>query len=154
MRVGDALHHWRRSQGFGGRGTTGRRGARVLWLKLGPIPIPVPNPGQLHWHDLHHVALGCDSTLAGEAEVSAFELRTRPRNKLVWWLCVGSVCVGLLVAPRSVLRGWRHARGCRNLYSDSMPYAEVLDWSCEALRAWMQAPAEPRRPESDALREG
>lgn len=45
-------------------------------LHLGPWKLGAPNPGLLPLHDLHHVATGFGSGILGEAEISAFELRT------------------------------------------------------------------------------
>lgn len=107
--------------------------ARWIWVKLGFLRIPVPNPGHLLAHDLHHTILGAPPTLAGEAQVGVFELRSGCANALVWFLCAGSVLIGLFQRPRSVLRWWRAYRGCRTLYRH--PEIErMLDLDVEVLR--------------------
>jgi hypothetical protein len=81
--------------------------------------------------------LGYDTDLVGEMEVSAFELRTRPRTTMVWLLCIAGALLGLAVAPRRTVRAWRSARGWRNLYACPVPHAEVLTWSIDEMRSWM-----------------
>jgi hypothetical protein len=45
------------------------------WIRLGPLPIPIPNPPSrrraIRIHDLHHLVTGFSTDLAGEAQVSA-----------------------------------------------------------------------------------
>ena len=84
MKVGDALAAWRERHGRNDDG----RSRRWFWVTVGPLRVPVPHPAALHWHDLHHVALGYGPDLVGEMEVSAFELRTGPANVVVLFLCV------------------------------------------------------------------
>ena len=133
MTVADALAAWRARTGQSARAY---RDA-ALPVRLGRVVIRVPNPGQLHWHDLHHLVLGYGTDLVGEMEISAFELRTWPRTFIVFWLCVAGVAAGILVAPRRTLAAWRRARGCRNLYRAGLAYPAVLGWSLDALVEWM-----------------
>ncbi len=136
MKVGAALAEWRKAHA-----RDDGRGRRVFWLTVGPLRVPLPHPGQLHWHDLHHVALGYGSDLIGEMEVSAFELRTGPANAVVLFLCVSAVLLGALVAPRRTLEAFRSARGARNLYRCPIPNEQLLDWPIDALRGWMRLTA-------------
>ena len=136
MTVGEALAAWREAHGREGGGDR-----RLFWVALGPLRVPVPHPGQLHWHDLHHVALGYGADLVGEMEVSAFELRTGPANLVVAFLCVTAVLLGALVAPRRTFRAHRAARGARNLYACPVPNEQVLTWPVAELRAWMRIDA-------------
>jgi hypothetical protein len=133
VNVGEALSGWRSRHN---RADTG--GQRIFWVALGPLSVPVPHPRALHWHDLHHVALGVGPDLVGEIEVSAFELRTGAANVIVFFLCISAVFLGMFVAPRSTLRAFRRARGRRNLYRCSVAYEEVLAWSVSELRVWMR----------------
>jgi hypothetical protein len=66
----------------------------------------------LKFHDLHHVVTGFGTDLAGEAEISAWELR---RGLTGLGLFVGSIVLsvtllGLFIAPRRTLRAWRASR--------------------------------------------
>ncbi|HEX8336279.1 MAG TPA: hypothetical protein VF621_06085 [Pyrinomonadaceae bacterium] len=101
---------------------------------VGRWPVRLPNPGLLHLHDLHHVVTGYGTGLVGEAEISAYELRAGCRSFLVHLLCVGAILCALFVAPRRILRAWRHARGARTLYHTDIPYEALLDMSVAELR--------------------
>jgi hypothetical protein len=144
VKVSEALAAWRRE---GGQIEAPREGPqpwlRLFWVKLGPISVPVPHPGQLHWHDLHHLVLGYRTDLVGEMEISAFELRTGPRTAVVSFLCVAGVLSGLLWAPRRIAAAWRRAAGWRNLYGSGLDYQEVQGWTMDALMAWMQIGTHP-----------
>lgn len=137
MKVGDALAAWRERHGRNDDG----RSRRWFWVTVGPLRVPVPHPAALHWHDLHHVALGYGPDLVGEMEVSAFELRTGPANVVVLFLCVAAMMLGAALAPRRVLRAFRDARGTRNLYRCPIPNTDVLEWQLDELRAWMRIAA-------------
>jgi hypothetical protein len=139
VKVAEALAAWRK---HGGQIETPGEGRppwlRLFWVKVGPISVPVPHPGQLHWHDLHHLVLGYRTDLVGEMEISAYELRTRPRTVMVFLLCVAGVVTGMLWAPRRTIAAWKRAAGGRNLYGSGLDYAEVMGWSTDALAAWMR----------------
>ena len=111
-----------------------RRPTRALWLKVGPLAVPVPHPGRIDEHDLHHVVLDVDNDLAGEAVVSAFELRTGPPTFGIALLCLSGIAVGLLVAARRTVAAWRRGAGCRNCYSVDLDVAR--GWSVDELRSW------------------
>lgn len=133
MKVADALAAFRQERGQ----SEARNRERLFRVRLGPVSVPIPNPGQLHWHDIHHVVLGYDTDLVGEMEISAFELRTTPRTVIVFLLCLAGVAAGLLWAPRRTLAAWRRARGWRNLYGSGLDYNDVLGQPVEAIAAWM-----------------
>lgn len=133
MRLREALQAFRAARGL----TEPPPGTRLFWLRMGPVSLPLPNPAQFQWHDLHHIALGYDTDLIGEMEVSAFELRTRTRTVMVFLLCLAATMLGLVWAPRRTLAAWRRAAGCRNLYGCNLEYEVVLDQTPDALKAWM-----------------
>jgi hypothetical protein len=133
MKVAEALQSWRLRTG---QGESAYR-APTLPVRLGALAVPVPNPGQLHWHDLHHLVLGYGTDLVGEMEISAFELRTMPRTVIVFLLCVAGVLAGLMAAPRRTVMAWKRARGWRNLYGSGLRYEEVLGWTMDELLGWM-----------------
>jgi hypothetical protein len=136
MKVGEALTAWRERHG-----RTESDGRRLFWVSFGPLRIPVPHPGQLHWHDLHHIALAYEPDLVGEIEVSAFELRTGTANVVVLVLCLAAVSLGVFIAPRRTFRAFRRARGTRNLYACPVSNADVLEWHVDELRAWISGAA-------------
>ena len=103
-------------------------------VKVGFISMRFPNPGLLPMHDLHHVATGYDSSLLGEAEISVFELRAGAGTPLIFFLCCGSILVGLCLSPRRMYRAWKAARGARSLYETKTPYETLLAMDVAQLR--------------------
>jgi ubiquinone biosynthesis protein Coq4 len=106
-------------------------------VKVGFISLQFPNPGLLPMHDLHHVATGYDSSLLGEAEISVFELRAGSGTPLIFFLCCGSILVGLCLSPRRMWRAWKAARGARSLYKTKTPYETLLAMDVAQLRKLM-----------------
>jgi hypothetical protein len=125
--VSDALASFQSGAG------TVKADARFIWVHLGPLRIPVPNPGHLTAHDLHHVALGAPPNVTGEIQVGVFELRSGCANWLIFILDLAALLVGLVSRPRDVLRWWRSYASCRSLYGrEDLP--TVMQWDLEALR--------------------
>jgi ubiquinone biosynthesis protein Coq4 len=103
-------------------------------IKVGFLTMRFPNPGLLPMHDLHHVATGYDSSLIGESEISVFELRAGWGKPLIFFLCCGSLLIGLCVAPKRMWQAWKRARGARSLYETTMPYETLLAMNVGELR--------------------
>jgi ubiquinone biosynthesis protein Coq4 len=114
--------------------------ARRFPIYLGSRPVYLPNPGYLPWHDLHHVATGYQTGLVGEAEISAYELRSGCRSLFIIMLCVGAMVIAMFVAPQRVLRAWKVARGTRNLYRRHVSYDSLLDMTVGELRDMLGIP--------------
>jgi hypothetical protein len=110
-------------------------------VKVGFLSLRFPNPGLLPMHDLHHVATGYDSSLLGEAEISVFELRAGCGIPLIFFLCCGSVLLGLFLSPQRMWRAWKAARGARSLYGTKTTYETLLAMDVGALRKLMQLEA-------------
>jgi hypothetical protein len=106
-------------------------------IKLGFITLNFPNPGLLPFHDLHHVATGYDNSFLGESEISVFELRTGSGTPLIFFLCVGSILMGLCMSPGRMWRAWKSARGARSLYGTKVPYESLLAMNVGKLRQLM-----------------
>jgi hypothetical protein len=138
LRVAGALAAWREQSGQAAAPPGRTPWFRLFWVKVGPIAIPVPHPGQLHWHDLHHLVLGYRTDLVGEMEISAFELRTKPRTFVVLLLCVAGVVTGMIWAPRRTIAAWRRGAGARNLYGAELDYDALMKGTVAALAAWMR----------------
>ncbi|HLZ13287.1 MAG TPA: hypothetical protein VKP58_11930 [Candidatus Acidoferrum sp.] len=107
-------------------------------IKLGFFKLRFPNPGLLPFHDLHHVATGYDSSLLGESEISVFELRTGSGTPLIFFLCCGSILIGLCLSPRRMWRAWGAARRAQSLYGTAMPYESLLAMNVGELREYMR----------------
>jgi len=114
--------------------------ARRFPIYVGSRPVYLPNPGYLPWHDLHHVATGYKTGLVGEAELSAYELRSGCRSLFIIILCVGAMVIAMFVAPQRVLRAWKLAKGTRNLYRRHVSYDSVLDMTVGELRNMLGIP--------------
>ncbi|MCB9737925.1 MAG: hypothetical protein H6747_01580 [Deltaproteobacteria bacterium] len=105
------------ANGFGGDG-----GYSKKWeiIKIGPLPIPIRNTAgrvaAIRFHDLHHVIGGFDTDLAGEGEISAFELGGGCGSyTFAWGINFQGMLFGLRW-PGQLLRGWVRGRRGRTLY--------------------------------------
>lgn len=117
-------------------------------LVLLGLRLRVPNTPRhrraLMLHDLHHVATGYGTDLAGEGEITAWELGRGGLFAfglyvaLVW---LSGVLVGLVVAPRRTLRAWRRAGRASSLYQSPRGYDELLAMSVGELRRELALPA-------------
>ena len=112
--------------------------ARWAQFRLGRFFIWVPNTRgrtrALPYHDLHHVLTEYQTTWRGEAEIAAWELASGCRSYATAWLInVAAAALGMLLAPRSVCRAFRHGRRCRNLYGQ--PIDELMDQPVGDVRA-------------------
>ncbi|MBL8913929.1 MAG: hypothetical protein JNM17_24715 [Archangium sp.] len=146
MTAAEALQRWREAHGRSaanentipspapaGEGQ-GEGKSRIFWVALGPLQVPVPHPGQLHFHDLHHVMTGYAPDVIGEIEISAFELRTGVKTPMVFFLCIAGIALGLLIAPRRTWRAWKRGSGRRNLYGQK--WSDVQHWPLSDLRSF------------------
>ena len=107
----------------------------------------------LQLHDLHHVATGYGTDLAGEAEISAWEAR---RGLGTLGLYVGAIIGGLAMlgvplAPRRALHAWRSAPGDASLFHAAAAYASLLAKTVGELRELLRVPARGVNPRSRAL---
>jgi uncharacterized membrane protein len=139
--VRDALEAFRRRNGAGLATRDGR-----FELALGGLRIPMPNPGFLHLHDLHHVALGIGPDVMGEIQASCFEVRAG--GIPTWYVAAygwAAVALGLLIAPVRTVRWLRLYRGCRSVYDQGAAYDAWLDRPLEDLRRHVRAPEDPPR---------
>jgi hypothetical protein len=116
------------------------------WLLVLGVRVPLPNfesrKKALPLHDLHHVALGFGTDVAGELEVSAWEHRTGTKG-CGWWprfLCFQAMVVGFLTSPRRTLAAWCAAAGQRSLYDAPLPYETLLAMTVAELRAHLRVP--------------
>lgn len=129
--MGEALASFRAQHGQALTTASGR----ILIIEVGPLKLPMPNPGYLDLHDLHHVILDVPPTILGEAEVSAFELRTGCPSWLVAFICMSSLVVAFFVSPRRVLAAWKRFSGHRkNLYGDGAHLPQLLGQPVSSVR--------------------
>ncbi len=98
-------------------------------LKLGFVPFAIPNTSSrrraVRYHDLHHILTGYDTHWRGESEISAWELATGCRDLTAAWVINAlGLLMGLVIAPRRVLRAFLRGRRSANLYGE--PFTEQL----------------------------
>lgn len=134
LTVREARDAYLRRNGF----TTDAYEAPKFSFVIGGITWSLPNYAarrrMIPLHDLHHVATGYDTDLAGESEQSAWELRAGIRGWFLWWFKLSAIAIGCVICPRRVLRAFRKARGQRTLYVQNVRYDELLDRSVGELR--------------------
>jgi hypothetical protein len=121
--------------GFGAGGTYDQAWAPV---KLGPLEFVIPNTAQrvrsLRLHDLHHIATGYGTTLAGESLIGAWELGSHCRDhSAAWVLNASAASFGLVLDPAGLWRAFVRGRRSRNLYDRPWDDA-VLDRTVGELR--------------------
>jgi hypothetical protein len=116
----DARRRYFDANGFGEDGGYAKRWVEV---KLGPAVFWFPNTQgrvrAVRYHDLHHVATGYDTDLAGEGEIGAWEIASGCRGFFAaWWLNLVAMCFGLFLAPGRIFRAFVRGRHSRNLYGE------------------------------------
>jgi hypothetical protein len=112
-----------------GFGADGGYGDAWVDFKLGPVPFPFPNTAPrvraVKFHDLHHVVTGYETNFVGELEISGWEIGSGCRDMIAaWYLNLGGMGFGALVAPRRVWRAFLLGRRTNNLYGE--PFDEAL----------------------------
>jgi hypothetical protein len=115
------------------------------WVRfgIGPLAFYIPNlPARKRaapLHDLHHIATGYDTTWAGEAEVSAWELASGGcgRHTIAWLFVLSGALLGCFISPRRVVRAWNRGTGSRNLFDREFS-EEILSQTVGSLRSQLQ----------------
>lgn len=144
--IRDALRRYFEDNGFGRDG-----GYADAWvdLKIGPVPVPFPNTNArrraVRFHDLHHIATEYRTDLAGEFEISAWEVASGCRDFVAaWQLNLAGLFAGLLVWPRRTFRAFVRGRHTRNFYGRE--YEPLLGLTVGAARANLGTDAPIPRP--------
>ena len=115
------------------------------------VTFPFPNPPQrqraVRLHDLHHVITGFGTDLAGEAEISAWELRRglRGLGGFVKAIVITGTLGGLLHSPRRTFRAWRASgAGGNNLFAATIDhdYPRLLERTLADLRRELGVPTD------------
>lgn len=134
LSVREARQLYFEENGFG----DGGYGDRWVKLMAGPVPIYFPNTAArveaVRRHDVHHVLTGYATTWTGEAEIGSWEISSGcGRFYAAWVLNLQALIIGVLIAPRAVLRAFAWGRRTGNLYHAGFD-EDVLDASLGALR--------------------
>ena len=106
-------------------GEDGGVSARWVRVTLKPLPLSfyIPNfdarRQALRLHDIHHLATGYQTNLAGEAEIAAWEIGGSCTTYWAAWLLnFAGFCYGWVCLPRRVFRAFVRGRRTRNLYHE------------------------------------
>lgn len=134
MLVRDARDEFFRINNLGPDG-----GLSDRWVRIeAPFPFYIPNvPARRRavvLHDIHHIAVPCDTSWTGEGEISAWELAGGCTDYWVaWTLDFAGLIWGLILAPRKVFSAFCRGRRSHNLYHQG--YSDsILSESMGALR--------------------
>lgn len=96
------------------------------------VPFKVPNTEKhrvsIMLHDLHHVATGFGTDLAGEGEISAWEARRGlgALGAYVGGIVASGALMGLMLAPRRTVRAWRNSSSIAEGDRKRRPASESL----------------------------
>ena len=114
-----------------GFGADGGYSKKVEVVKVGPIPLIIPNVqgrvDALRFHDLHHVLTGYRTDLRGEFEVACFELGAGCGRLWFAWLINLAGIAGALVILRRAAHAWARGRRSGGLYHEE-PAPGLRDW--------------------------
>lgn len=96
---------------------------RWVHLKMGPIPLAIPNTDTrkdaVRYHDLHHALTGYDTDWAGEFEISAWEIATGCADKsFAWMINLQGLAGGTVSWPRRTFRAFVRGLRSQNLYRE------------------------------------
>lgn len=103
------------------------------------LRFAVPNTANHRWtimrHDLHHVVTGYKTDLAGEAEISCWELAAGLDNIGLYTQGIvrSLASYGMARHPVRAARAYR-ASARKSLYRDTIPYERALSMTVRALR--------------------
>jgi hypothetical protein len=116
--LGAALSGYFADNGFGEDG-----GYTDAWVDFhfGPIPFPFPNTAArkraVPFHDLHHLVTGYRTDVAGEFQISAWEIGSGCRDFVAaWQLNLGGMGGGAVRWPRKTWQAFLRGRQSKNFY--------------------------------------
>jgi hypothetical protein len=133
--LGEARDDWFHKQGLPLDG-----GYTKKWvpLKLGPIPLAIPNTSSrkqaVPLHDLHHLLTGYQTDWVGEFEIAAWEIAAGcGRYSFAWMINLQGLAAGAVVFPVRTWRAWARGRRSRTLYNHAvygptLLASELDDW--------------------------
>lgn len=129
-----------------GFGADGGYGDAWVDFKLGPLPCPFPNTAgrikAVKVHDLHHILTEYDTNLTGELEIGAWELGAGCKDFLAaWFLNLGAMGLGLLIAPVRTFRAFVRGRHTDSLYGKDLE--AMLESSVAEMRRATNADRQP-----------
>jgi len=129
-----------------GFGEDGGYGAAWVQVKLGPIPLAIPNtPARrraVRFHDLHHILTGYGTDWNGEAEIAAWEVASGCKDMwAAWILNLFAMGLKLAICPARIFRAFVRGRYSKNLYG--MELEPLLDQEVQAVQERMMTRSDP-----------
>lgn len=112
------------------------------------VSFAVPNTAAHRWaimlHDLHHVATGYGTDLAGETEISGWEARRglAGLNLYVKSIVMAAVALGIVAAPRRLATALSRAGRGATLFDRAVDYESLLRIKLGDLRMRLGVPSE------------
>jgi hypothetical protein len=105
-------------------GTDGGYGSRWVTVKMGFMSFRFPNTKArlraVRFHDLHHLVTGYETSFIGELQISAWEIGSGCADMIAaWYLNLGAMGWGAILAPRQVWRAFLRGRRSKNLYREA-----------------------------------
>jgi len=127
-------------------GPNGGYDANWVWLKVGFLPVAIPNVQArvraVKIHDLHHVVTGYDTDMMGELRIAAWEIGGGCGSFVAAWvLNLWGLFLGLFYDVRSVRDAFIRGRRGENLYHEPFDDA-LLATTVGAARARLAVPSE------------
>ena len=142
MRVRDARDRYLAENGFDTRGYAAPTFGITVFGRTWTFRNVPSRRRAIPLHDLHHVATGYGTSLVGEGEVSAFELRAGIDSAVLWVLKLGAIGYGLFTSPRRVAAWFARGRDGATLYVRPLDYDAALAMTLGELRAHLGIPAD------------
>jgi hypothetical protein len=87
-------------------------------------------------HDIHHILTGYDTTLAGESEISAWEIASGCKSyRAAFLIDTSGLMLGIGINFLGVLKAFARGRKTRNLYYDMFTTEQALAMKISELKA-------------------
>ena len=98
----------------------------------------------IRFHDLHHAMTGYGTDLAGEAEISAWEIRRGLSGVTLYVRAIifSALLLGFLVAPLRTLRALFRGQGDGSLFRPNRSYDDLMALRLDRLRTELALPPE------------
>ncbi len=140
--VAQALETYLRENGFTKASYTERFTEVAVWKLKFYLPNTKAHARALRLHDLHHAITGFGTDLAGEGEISAWEVRRglRGLDLYVTLVVLLAGTSGFVMAPIRAIRAFRRSGGGRNLFADERDYEDLLAMNLGDLRVSLGVP--------------
>jgi hypothetical protein len=114
-----------------------------FWVRIGPLRIPLPNPGirkeAVVYHDIHHLATGFNTVFSqGEMIIAGHEIGAGCGRFVVAWIInLWALALGTIVMPRRIFRAFARGRRCLSLYRHAGELERFMGMTVGELKQWL-----------------